>query len=214
MLTLYHYECCPYCVRVRMMLAFSALPYELKTLHYDDKTTTQRLASTNLTPILVREDGRSITESLVIVADLEAQSGHSLDPRAMPASIVQALDATEEVRASLMKPRLLSLGLDEFATPSSQTYFYERWSLTPALMQQELERTSEYVERVAPALQHISDTVAAERWLDRDLAMADILLAPVLRSLTSVKALRWPAPLEAYLRRRLEEADVAPLPSI
>jgi glutaredoxin 2 len=214
MLKLYHYDHCPYCVRVRMMLEACGFAYTMQVLQYDDKVTTQSLAQTNFTPILTLEDGSSMPESLDIIDYLIQKSGYNLDPRKLPPAICSALGAVREARSKLLKARVLSIGLEEFATESAQQYFYKRWKKTPQIIADDLAKTDEYVKALQPQLQIISDTIQSENFVYDKLAMADIELFPALRSATCVKGLVFPERLNKYMQYHLKQAKVAPLNQI
>ena len=214
MLKLYHYECCPYCVRVRMMLEACGCTYSMQVLQYDDKTTTQRLANTNLTPILTLADGSSMSESLDIIAYLADKYNFTLDPRKLPKIICSALAAVKAVRTSLFKPRLQSLGLEEFSTQSAQEYFYKRWDTTAEHDAQDIAKTDEYLQQLYPQLEIISDALQSDHFVYDKFSMADIELFPALRSATCVKGIKFPTRLDTYMQYHLANSKVAALPSI
>lgn len=214
MLTLYHYEICPYCVRVRMMLEACGFEYQLKILHYDDKATTQRLAQTNLAPILTLADGTSLKESMDIIKYLIEKSNFKISEQSLPQAISEALQAVKGVRSRLFKPRFLSLGLEELETESAQAYFLTRWKMTRAGIAHELEQTAVYIAQLTPQLAIISEALASEQFVYGHWARADIELFPSLRSLTCVKGLVFPERLNAYVNYHLAQARLAPLPQV
>jgi glutaredoxin 2 len=118
------------------------------------------------------------------------------------------------VRSKLLKARVLSIGLEEFATESAQQYFYKRWNKTPQIIADDLAKTDEYVKVLQPQLQIISDALQSENFVYDKLAMADIDLFPALRSATCVKGLVFPERLNKYMNYHLKQAKVAPLTQI
>ena len=214
MLTLYHYEICPYCVRVRMMLEACGFEYQLKILHYDDKTTTQRLAHTNLTPILALPDGTHLKESMDIVNYLVEKSNFTLAEHSLPQQISDALQAVKGVRSRLFKPRFFSLNLEELKTDSAQAYFLTRWKMSREGITHELEQTPAYIAQLTPQLAIISEALASEHFVYGHWARADIELFPSLRSLTCVKGLVFPERLNTYVNHHLAQARLAPLPTV
>jgi glutaredoxin 2 len=66
MYTLYHYEHCPFCVRVRMAFGLLDISYKSQVLAYDDKTTPEKLTGKKMLPII--GDGKmAMNESLDII---------------------------------------------------------------------------------------------------------------------------------------------------
>jgi len=214
MLKLYYYECCQFCSRVRIMLEACGFDYTLKILKYDDKETTQKLAQTNLTPILTLEDGRSMPESMSIVDYLQQKSGCDLDEKTLPPEIVDALESTAEVRTNLFIPRLLGLNLEEFSTDSAQQYYYKRWGLTPADIKKQLEKTDDYLQELQPYLQKIVAALQSENFVYDKLSIADIELASVLRNLSCVKGLVFPGMLKSYIDYHSKQSKIAMLPQV
>jgi glutaredoxin 2 len=214
MFKLYHYEICPFCVRVRMMLEACGFEYTMQVLPYDDKETTQRLVGTNLTPILTIEEGKHMPESLDIVRYLVETSGFNLDGRKLPKAIRSALGKINMERTKLVKSRFLRLDLEEFATDSAKAYFYNRWDMTPESVEQELAKTDEYIQKVQPQLKVIGDALESEHYVYDGMAMADIELFPPMRTLTCVKGLVFPDKLKKYLDYHLQQSKVAALTAI
>ena len=63
---LYVYDHCPFCVRARMIFGLKNLPVELVVLANDDEATPIGLVGKKVVPILVKEDGTAMPESLAV----------------------------------------------------------------------------------------------------------------------------------------------------
>lgn len=82
MIKLYHYEHCPFCLRVRFALGLLNIPYESKVLSYADEETPLSLTGVKMLPIITKdgehglpeEDGQSINESLDIIQYLDKEN--------------------------------------------------------------------------------------------------------------------------------------------
>lgn len=68
---LYHYVHCPFCLRVRFTLGFLKLKYESIVLPYEDEITPVKLTGKKMLPILVKDDGTAMNESLDIIRFLD-----------------------------------------------------------------------------------------------------------------------------------------------
>ena len=120
---LYHYDHCPFCVRARMIIGLRGLDVEQIPLANDDEATPIGLVGKKMVPILIKEDGTAMGESLDIVRYLdEYTGGERLDETVRPA--LQAwLDKVNAYSGQLLSPRSTRIGLPEFATESARAYY-------------------------------------------------------------------------------------------
>jgi len=75
---LYVYDHCPFCVRARMIFGLKNLPVELIVLANDDEATPIGLVGKKVVPILVKEDGTAMPESLDIVHYVDEHFGEKI----------------------------------------------------------------------------------------------------------------------------------------
>ena len=75
---LYVYDHCPFCVRARMIFGLKNLPVELVVLANDDEATPIGLVGKKVVPILVKEDGTAMPESLDIVHYVDEHFGEKI----------------------------------------------------------------------------------------------------------------------------------------
>lgn len=64
---LYIYEHCPFCVRARMIFGLKDIPVELHVFLSDDFKSPESMIGQKMAPILQKEDGSYMPESLDIV---------------------------------------------------------------------------------------------------------------------------------------------------
>ncbi len=64
---LYHYEHCPFCIRVRMGFGLLKIPYESIMVAYNDEETPIKLTGVKMLPIVVDDKGIAQNESLDIL---------------------------------------------------------------------------------------------------------------------------------------------------
>nr|AKN36592.1 Glutaredoxin 2 [Vibrio splendidus] len=76
-MTLYIYEHCPFCARVRYVAAVLNIPLNVVIVAYDDDTTTVDLIGAKQVPVLRKEDGECVAESLDIIDYLIELAGSS-----------------------------------------------------------------------------------------------------------------------------------------
>lgn len=64
---LYIYEHCPFCARVRYVAGMLNIPLDIVAIDYDDDQTTTELVGSKQVPVLVKDDGTAMVESLDII---------------------------------------------------------------------------------------------------------------------------------------------------
>ncbi len=74
MITLYHYLHCPFCIRIRLVLGFLDVPYKSVVLDYDDELTPVNLCGAKMLPIIQKEDGTCMNESMDIIDYIDKES--------------------------------------------------------------------------------------------------------------------------------------------
>ena len=75
---LYVYDHCPFSMRPRLIAGINTLPVEICVLRISDDTTAHSLVGKKVVPILEKDDGSCMTESLNIALYLDALGSHKL----------------------------------------------------------------------------------------------------------------------------------------
>ena len=119
---LYIYDHCPFCVRARMIFGLRDVAVEEIVLANDDEATPIGMIGSKQVPILQKEDGSFMGESLDIVRYIDQgrlkEEVHSE---------VQAwLDKVGEYNNKLVQPRMVKIGLPEFETDEAKKYFIDK----------------------------------------------------------------------------------------
>ena len=210
---LYHYDHCPFCVRARMIIGLRGLNVEQIPLANDDEATPIGLVGKKMVPILIKDDGTAMGESLDIVRYLDEYAGKErLDETIRPE--VQAwLNQVNEYSGQLLSPRSTRIGLPEFATESARAYytakksaqygdFAENLARTDELLarlHEDLPATDEYLAQLHADLPELAALIYSEGHIGERLGYEDIITFPVLRNLTMVKGVHYPAEIRRYV---------------
>ncbi|HDR0922462.1 GrxB family glutaredoxin [Pasteurella multocida] len=205
---LYVYDHCPYCVRAMMILGLKNIPFKKHVLLNDDEETPIRLVGKKVVPILVKEDGTAMPESLDIVKYIDAHYGEAILQTAVRPEIEALLAEITSYSNYLLMPRFVKLDLAEFATQSAIDYFTKKKTDYVGDFTQHFNNTPTYLARLTQDLEKLSALVMGETSLNQHLSFEDILVFPLLRNLTCVKGLRFPARLEKYIKRLSELSKV------
>ncbi len=205
---LYVYDHCPYCVRAMMIFGLKNIPFKKHVLLNDDEETPIRLVGKKMVPILVKEDGTAMPESLDIVKYIDAHYGKAILQTAVRPEIEALLAEITSYSNYLLMPRFVKLDLAEFATQSAIDYFTKKKTDYVGDFTQHFNNTPTYLARLTQDLEKLSALVMGETSLNQHLSFEDILVFPLLRNLTCVKGLRFPARLEKYIKRLSELSKV------
>ena len=208
---LYIYDHCPFCVRARMIFGLRNVPVEEIILLNDDEATPIGLIGAKQVPILQKPDGSHMGESLDIVRYVDEFAGQTrLDETIRPA--VQAwFDQVNKYYNHLVMPREVRLEppLPEFATAEAVAYFVQKKEQNIGSFEQNLAETHTYLERIHLALPELAALLGEKPYLNGSApGMEDIIIFPVLRNLTLVKGIVFPAKLQAYIERLSAESKV------
>lgn len=161
-----------------------------------------------MVPILVKEDGTTMPESLDIVKYIDAHYGEAILQTAVRPEIEALLAEITSYSNYLLMPRFVKLDLAEFATQSAIDYFTKKKTDYVGDFTQHFNNTPTYLARLTQDLEKLSTLVMGETSLNQHLSFEDILVFPLLRNLTCVKGLRFPARLEKYIKRLSELSKV------
>lgn len=207
---LYVYDHCPFCTRARMAAALRGVATELVYLPNDDEDTPIRLIGAKQLPILQKEDGSHMGESLDIVRYFYRQDSSALDEAVRP-EIQAWVEAFADWGNRLIMPRDVQLDLPEFAVESSVAYFKgkkEAW--LEASFEQLLQETPRYLAQAQEALRALDGLIAPNAGYANGthLSMEDILVFPLLRNLSMVKGAAYPDNVAHYVRAMSQAAKI------
>lgn len=205
---LYIYDHCPFCVRARMIFGIQQIPVELITLANDDEATPIRLIGAKQVPILQKLDGSYMGESLDIVRHINAQAKRPISETIRP-SIQAWADQVGEYYNQLLFPRSIQLGLPEFATPAAVVYFIlkKEASIGTGIAQM-LDKTPELLAQIHSDLQTLASQIHSDTLNGSDLSMEDILIFPMLRNLTMVRGIQFPAVVQDYIANMAQRSQI------
>lgn len=202
---LYIYDHCPFCVRARMIFGLRKVAVEEVVLANDDEATPIGMIGSKQVPILQKEDGSFMGESLDIVRYIDQGR---LKEEVRPE--VQAwLDKVGEYNNKLVQPRVIKIGLPEFATPEAVKYFTDKKEKSIGSFFANLNKTAQYLERINADLQELGNLMdGVSDGINGGIGMEDILVFPVLRNLTVVRGIEWPQKVMGYLMTMSEKSGV------
>lgn len=119
------------------------------------------------------------------------------------------LDKVGGYNDKLVQPRVIKIGLPEFATPEAVKYFTDKKEKSIGSFSANLNKTAQYLERINADLQELENLMdGASDGINGGIGMEDILVFPVLRNLTVVRGIEWPQKVMGYLMTMSEKSGV------
>lgn len=206
---LYVYDHCPFCVRARMIFGLKNLPFELVVLANDDEATPIGLVGKKVVPILVKNDGTAMPESLDIVRYVDGNFGEKVLSEQIRPEIDEWVKTVGSYYNHLLSPRFVKMNLAEFETQSAVDYFTKKKTEYVGDFQQNLDETATYLVRLHQDLETLVPLIKSSQALKGELSFEDIIVFPMLRNLTCVRDVQFPAEIVAYLEKMSAQSGVA-----
>ncbi|MCF6767292.1 glutaredoxin 2 [Thiotrichales bacterium 19S11-10] len=191
---LYHYEHCPYCIRVRVVLGVKNILMDLINLPYDDKETPINLTSRKTLPILVLDDGKAIDESLDICQYLDFIDDHPIiESQKASKEVKEKVNTLNDKIKPLVYPRayLHPLNQYDFPTQSAVNYFRlpkeEKMGIN---FSEALIHSQAYLKEVLEILSNLEAYFEGrindfdKKGILMSISYDDVIFFPVLRLLT------------------------------
>jgi glutaredoxin 2 len=210
---LYLFEHCSICFRVRMAAALTRLHLQETVVLEDDSETLIRLVGKRVVPILVKDDGMPMLESMDMVAYIEGL-GEPVLVGPQRSELAAWASATADRTAPLTWPRYPLLGLPEFGTIAAHDHFVVRKQKRLGDLVALRARTRELIEALMPNLEQLDGMIESPNAVNGKLSLDDIRVLPLLRSAAVVSGLRFPAKVRDYFETMMNRIGYRPLPAI
>ena len=210
---LYLFEHCSICFGVRMVAALKRLHLQETVVLEDDSETMIRLVGKRRVPILVKDDGQPMLESMDMVAHIESLGAPVLvGPQR--AELAEWASATADKTAPLTWPRYPLLGLPEFGTIAAHDHYVVRKRERLGDLVELRAKTREHLDALMPELERLDRLIESPTAVNGTLSLDDIRVLPLIRSAAVVKGLRFPHKVREYFESMMNRIGYQPLPVI
>jgi len=210
---LYLFEHCSICFRVRMAAAVKRLHLQETVVLEDDSETMIKVAGKRVVPILVKEDGTPMLESMDMVAYIDSLGAPVLvGPQR--SELTAWASATADKTALLTWPRYPLLGLPEFGTIAAHDHYVVRKRKRLGDLVELRARTRELIDALMPDLELLDGLIESPSAVNGKLSLDDIRVLPLLRSAAVVKGLRFPHKVRDYFETMMSRIGYQPLPAV
>ncbi|NDL62582.1 glutaredoxin 2 [Acerihabitans arboris] len=211
---LYIYEHCPFCVKARMIFGLKNIPIELKVLANDDEATPIGMVGKKMAPILQKDDGGYMPESMDIVHFVDTHYASPLVTGPVNPLIGKWLEENHAAAYPLVLPRNVNGRFEEFATPAARSYFINKKEAASGGFEELMSRTPGLVKKVSQQLRDLEPLIQQSNACNGELSDDDFHLFARLRSLTIVAGLEWPARVAGYRDNMANQTQVNLLTSV
>jgi glutaredoxin 2 len=210
---LYMFEHCSLCFRVRMIAALKRLHLQEAVVLDDDTETMVALVGKRVIPILVKDDGQAMLESMDMVDHVERRGDPVLTGPQRP-EVAAWAEAFLTKSAPLTMPRYPLLGLPEFGTIAALDHYNRRKRKAFGDFVELRADTRRYIGALVPDLEALDRMIESPLALNGTLSVDDIRVLPLLRSVAVVKGLRFPRKVQDYFESMMARIGYQPLPAI
>lgn len=210
---LYMFEHCSLCFRVRMIAALKQRHLQEVVVLDDDTETLVNLVGKRVIPVLVKDDGEPMLESMDMVTHINAQ-GEPVLTGPERAEIADWADHVVSKTAPLTMPRYPLLGLPEFATIAAHDHYTLRKRKVFGDFVELRANTRRYIAELMPPLEQLDRLIESPLAVNGALSFDDIRVLPLLRSAAVVRDLRFPPRVRDYFHRMMFRISFPALPSI
>ena len=210
---LYLFEHCSICFRVRMAAALKRLHLQETVLLEDDTETMTKLVGRRVVPILLKDDGQPMLESLDMVAHIDG-IGEPILIGPQRSELAAWASATADKTAPLTWPRYPLLGLPEFGTVAAHDHYIVRKRKQLGDLVELRARTRELIDALMPELETLDSIIESPMAVNGKLSLDDIRVLPLLRSVAVVKGLRFPRKVRDYYETMMASIGYQSLPAV
>lgn len=210
---LYMFEHCSLCFRVRMTAALKRLHLQETIVLDDDTDTMVGVVGKRVMPILVKDDGKPMLESMDMVKYVDSHGQPLLVGQERP-EVAEWAERVVTKTAPLTMPRYPLLGLPEFATVAALDHYRVRKRKTFGDFVELRANTRAYLKELTPDLEALDRLIESPHAINGTLSLDDIRVLPLLRSVAIVKGLSFPRKVRDYFETMMNRIGHQPLPAI
>ncbi|MDE2229652.1 MAG: glutaredoxin 2 [Alphaproteobacteria bacterium] len=207
------FEHCSLCFRVRMAAALKRLHLQETVVLDDDTDTMVGLVGKRVIPILVKDDGHPMLESMDMVKYIDSR-GDPLLTGPQRSEIAAWADRVVAKTAPLTMPRYPLLDLPEFATIAALDHYNLRKRKAFGDFVELRANTRRYIAELMPDLEELDRLIESPFAVNGAPSLDDIRVLPLLRSVAIVKGLRLPRKVRDYFESMMSRIGYQPLPVV
>ncbi|WP_305812329.1 glutaredoxin 2 [Photobacterium leiognathi] len=186
---LYIYEHCPFSARVRYVAGMLNIPLTLIYLDYDDDKTTNEIIGAKQVPLLIKDDGEALAESLDIIQYFIslAKSNETIE---ISSDVLEWQKSAFRPLQKIGYPRWPHMALPEFETYSARQAWREKKESDELNFDKLLQDTPNIAREVESLIKQARTLLLLEACQPLRLIDAAIIFS-ILRSFFSAPEIQW-----------------------
>lgn len=219
MLTLIHFDFCPFCQRVRLALGYKGIVFNEQPARFYGPEHFQSISGFDRLPVVEYPDGSRQGESLEIIAELDRRFPET-PPLWRGAISDKEWEGVQAWRARIsgLLFRLIAPTLPQYASlgqdPRAMTYYRDRMeSWLGDTLEGLQERRKEWYAGMEADLQEVTERVAHHGFYNPVFSVADTLITGDLTGLRLLEDILLPPELTTYFARVEAAAQTTLLPT-
>ena len=211
---LYMFEHCSLCFRVRMMAALKRMHLQETVVLDDDSDTMVGLVGKRVIPILVKDDGQPMLESMDMVKYIEGLGPPILVGPQRPEiadwadQIVAKIGAADHAALSAARPARIRHRRRARSLHRAQVQDLRRFHRTAQPHARANHASS------CPSSNELDALIESPQAVNGTLSLDDIRVLPLLRSVAVVKGLTFPRRVRDYFETMMNRIGFKPLPVV
>jgi glutaredoxin 2 len=179
----------------------------------DDTDTMVNLVGRRVIPILVKDDGQPMLESMDMVGYIDGFDTPILTGPERP-EIAEWADQVVAKTAPLTMPRYPLLDLPEFGTVAALDHYILRKRKAFGDFVELRANTRQHIRELMPKLEELDALIESPQAANGTLSCDDIRVLPLLRSAAIVKGLSFPRRVRDYFESMMNRIGFPPLPKV
>jgi glutaredoxin 2 len=213
LMKLYMFEHCSLCFRVRMIAALKRKHLQEACVLDDDTETMVGLVGKRQIPILVKDDGEPMLESMDMVKFIDGLGAPVLSGTER-LEIAAWAEQVVPKSTPLTWPRYPLLSLPEFGTAAALDHYHLRKRKVMGDFVELRANTRTFINDLMPHLELLDGLIESPQAVNGAVSMDDIRVLPLLRSLAVVKGLQLPRKVREYFEMMMARIGYQPLPQV
>lgn len=210
---LYMFEHCSLCFRVRMTAALKGLHLQETVVLDDDSDTMIGLVGKRVIPILVKDCGQPMLESMDMVSYVDGLGDRILTGPER-SEVATWADKVVSKTAPLTMPRYPLLGLPEFGTIAALDHYNLRKRKAFGDFVELRANTRHQINELMPDLEELDQLIESPTAINGTPSLDDIRVLPLLRAAAVAKDLRFPRKVRGYFEAMMDRIGYQPLPAV
>jgi glutaredoxin 2 len=213
---LYVYEHCPFATSVRVISGLNDIHLDLVVMPFDEEEALIHMVGKKTVPILVKNDGSAMAESVDIIDEIAGLNGIDLpDTQELDKVFSNWLSMFLLTLQRLMYPRVHTMipRLIEFEHESAREEWERKKSITVGNFSSVLEHTQDDLRIFNEGLSSLAQDIQDKGIDMTNYGLSHARLFSFLRCVSMVRGVTWPASLDLFMADVSEKSGIALWPA-